>query len=393
MLTIQEFPDSDAASVQIEEFPAIEEFQDEPQGSSLARDILTANQSALDLASTADSMTRTGLAAREQLLEKPEPWPGAEELRQAPMMTTVQGERGVPVPMGAYDQPPEVRREETAQRFMEPPIQFPKFQGAPSWFEKALTLVNPETLPAAIAFGPEKVAQAKRSAVNAGTGLLEFAGSPAGLLTLPLASGVLGKTVATLTKLGFSADMAKSAGEQAGSLVGEWDNLSELDRVDRLVHLGFTGALAASLAKHTSAEAARTIADKVESDAVVLARQLADEAGRAKLPMPETPEAQRRLGIRVTTEPFLQPGIPELAEQALRATQLPFGSIRKAAFDPALEQLRREINPPRMVEAPRTLAERTREAGETVGRPSVEGLRVEPGFERSASDFLLDFLP
>ena len=351
----------DPLGIESESDPLGIESQSDPLGieqPSLARDILTANQSALELAGQANQMVNTGLAARDIMLDRPElegpEFKNPEDIRKVPMRDTILGDRGKPVPFWNYDRSPEERRAQFVEGLTTSPISIPKLGIGPTWLEKAFAVANPATLPLAIATSPTEAAQMNRSAANAVSGLAEFAITPAGILTAPLAAGVLGKTVATLTKLGFSADMAKAAGEQAGSLVGEWDNLSQLERTDKLVGLGFTAALAASLAAHTAPEAARAIADRVESDGAVLARKLADEVKAANLPAPKSPEVQRRLGIRLTAEPFLQPGIPELADQALREAQSPI--IRP---DPAIEQLRRAVEPPQIVGAePTRVAER-----------------------------------
>ena len=261
----------DPLGIESESDPLGIESQSDPLGieqPSLARDILTANQSALELAGQANQMVNTGLAARDIMLDRPElEGPGfnnPEDIRKVPTRDTVLGDRGTPVPFSNYELPPEERQAQFVEGLTTPPVSIPRFGIGPTWLEKVLAVANPVTLPQALATSPTKAAQTQRSIANAAIGLGEFGLTPAGILTTPLAAGVLGKTVATLTKLGFSADMAKAAGEQAGSLVGEWDNLSELERTDKLVGLGFTTFLATSLAKHTAPEAARAIADRVE---------------------------------------------------------------------------------------------------------------------------------
>lgn len=257
----------------------------------------------------------------------------------------------------------------------------PNLPVGPSQAEKSATLMNPVTLPTALLLGPEKVAQAQRSAVNAAKGIGEFLVSPFGAATAALGGGVAGRVIATLTKLGFAGKMAEDVGAQAGEIVGGWDNFSELERTDRLTHLGINTAMAAALAKHSAPEAAEGIARFVESDAAGLARMLEEQVKRTELRQPLIePEAQRRLGIRLTAEPFLQPGIPELADQALREAQSPL-----VLPEPAIEQLRRELEPPRITpEEPTVLAERIQGGGESpYGKVSFMREAEAPTTERT----------
>ena len=191
---------------------------------ALARDAFTANKSAIDLATQALGMVNTGLAARDELLRRPElegpEFKNPKDIRKVPTRDTVLGDRGKPVPFWNYDRSPEERQAQLSpEKIFEPFVHIPRLGIGPTWLEKAFAVANPATLPIAITTSPTEAAQMNRSAVKAGLGVGESFLSPGGILTAPLAVGVLGKTVATLIKLGFSADMAKSAGEQAGTLV------------------------------------------------------------------------------------------------------------------------------------------------------------------------------
>ena len=166
---------------------------------ALARDAFTANKSAIDLATQALGMVNTGLAARDELLRRPElegpEFKNPKDIRKVPMRDTVVGERGVPLPFSNYELPPEERQAQFVEGLTTPPVSIPRFGIGPTWLEKVLAVANPATLPQALATSPTKAAQTQRSIANAAIGLGEFGLTPAGILTTPLAAGVIGKTV------------------------------------------------------------------------------------------------------------------------------------------------------------------------------------------------------
>lgn len=100
------------------------------------------------------------------------------------------------------------------------------------------------------------------------------------------------------------------------------------------------------------------------------------------------PTPIRELGVQVPEGPFAQPGIAELADAALREKMSLVKDPRTMGQE--LNDLRRAMNPPQIEPATIAALERPREGGETIVRPTFSGLAVEPGFERTASDMLLE---
>lgn len=117
-----------------------------------------------------------------------------------------------------------------------------------------------------------------------------------------------------------------------------------------------------------------------------LAKQL--EEGTA-LPAPKARAPERRVGIRIPDpNNVLLQAPPDLLERAMQEAQSP---IEVPGRVPAIDLLRRELDPTPLIQPePTRRLERPREAGETTVRRAFEGVRVEPGFERSASDLLLE---
>ena len=156
----------------------------------LQKGVRVGTQSALDLATQALGMVNTGLAARDELLRRPElegpEFKNPKDIRKVPMRDTVVGERGVPLPFWNYELSPEERRAQFVEGLTTSPISIPKLGIGPTWLEKAFAVANPATLPLAIATSPTEAAQMNRSAANAVSGLAEFAITPAGILTAPL---------------------------------------------------------------------------------------------------------------------------------------------------------------------------------------------------------------
>lgn len=206
-----------------------------------------------------------------------------------------------------------------------------------------------------------------------------FFTSPMGVATLGI--GFLPRALQRAVAGVFAAQMAsqvpelsRQLGEELAKPEGERDQM-------RLAELITTGATTTGFA---------TLAGKHALTPTPKAIRLAEEIEASQFtPREQAPTPIRELGIPqspLTLEPFLQPGVPRLADLALAEAQRRI----QVPGETALDVLRREVAPP--VIEPVTVRGRERpiEAGETVVQPAFEGVKVAPGFRRSASDLLLE---
>jgi len=205
--------------------------------------------------------------------------------------------------------------------------------------------------------------------------------------------GALGKLVAA----GFTADMIAHA-PQAFKRIADQMYKPEAERnmdnlTSALAEIAQTAVFAPLAGAHAGG---KVIGERVAPRREVI-RELANElrknpfSDKPIAPLPRPERQDRRLNLRLDQGENIL-GTPELRGLADRALeQGPNPPLARGEVS-ALERIRQELNPPPQLEmvAPTRLAERTREAGETTVRPSVEGLKVEPGFERGASDLLLE---
>lgn len=164
----------------------------------------------------------------EQLPASPPPEPRA--INQIPLRDTIGVE---PQPALTYQTNPEQRREEFTRAATAPIVPIPKFT------------VNPDdSVPTAVG----------KSIVNFATGILEFAESPAGILTAPVA-GIAPKTVASL----FTLDMAKSLGDQATASGLDWENLTDAQKAAAVTDMSATGLMATALGAGVGVKLAREV--------------------------------------------------------------------------------------------------------------------------------------
>jgi hypothetical protein len=227
-------------------------------------------------------------------------------------------------------------------------------------------------------FTPEELAQMSpgeqraagvASAVGKSANMLT---TPGNLATLPLITGKLAKPVA-------SAILGNVA-------------LSEPAAIER----AYQSWKDPNTTPFEAAEAFGEAAVVNPTFAALLGSQLRTPKGPAPAPRlsPEIEAAAakggspvRRLGLKIPEGEFAQPGILPLADAALREAQSP---IQVPGRTPAIELLRNELQPPTMdlIEPTKAVGARGREAGESIVKPTLEGVKVEPGFERTASDML-----
>lgn len=234
-------------------------------------------------------------------------------------------------------------------------------------------------------------------------GFGEFLTSPAGIADIGVAA-IPG--IGLVQRAKFIKDMAEGAGQSAGAIsplvekalkdpssitTEEAQQLAEGTADSLLMLLGAGKLTSHQFSQLTGIRA--PLGRILESEKTRLAKDLAEQLKQSE-PIQTSIErpAVRQLGIPQTTltaEPFLQPGIPELAGAALREAQVPRLEIPGEMS--ALETLRRELSPPRMeLVEPTRLAERVPERGETAVTPAFEGVQVQPRVLRSASDVLLE---
>jgi hypothetical protein len=159
------------------------------------------------------------------------------------------------------------------------------------------------------------------------------------MMAAGLPTGVLGKLVAA----GFTADMIHGAGEAAtvlGDEMGKPKSERDMDKITTAIAtMAQSTAFAPTMAAH---QIGKPIGEKISprSEAIKeLSKSLMDEPIERRKSASQTPI--RQLSVPVPRDPFLQPGIPELADAALREAQ--GGRILAPGQEPALLQLRREL--------------------------------------------------
>lgn len=242
-------------------------------------------------------------------------------------------------------------------------------------------LADPLTLPEREALaGESKGTQRTAGVYESLANTANFFTSPMGVATLGI--GALPRAAQKVIAGIFAVTMGKEIPEIATQLGEELgkpeDQRDDVKLAELITTAATTTGLAALTGKHALTPTPKAL-------------KLADEIGAAEFtPRPDDvvpiEQATRFPRERVTTEPFLQPGIPELADLALREA----GQVIIDPKQDAIGALRRAIEPPVIEAQPLRTLERPREAGETIVRPEFSGVRVEPGFERTASDLLLE---
>ena len=125
-----------------------------------------------------------------------------------------------------------------------------------------------------------KVMAVAKSAANLGISLPEFMESPLGVATMG-AGGVIPKTVAAL----FTADTAKSVGQQATQMGSQWDTMKPAEKAAALTDISGTTLLATTLGHHAAGKFADAIDTRVNP-----AGMLARELGRTPLNAPAAAE-------------------------------------------------------------------------------------------------------
>lgn len=192
--------------------------------------------------------------------------------------------------------------------------------------------------------------------------------------------GAMGKLVAA----GFTADMIGNAGEAATRLGAEMGKAPKDRDADAITSALSEIILAAGPAPFAGAHAGgRFVGERIAPRAEAI-RELAKTLKNEPFVQGDRPiQINRELGIPkapLTAEPFLQPGVRELADAALREAQSPI-----ARTDPAIEQLRREIEPPQIIPIePTRVAERIEGGGEApYGKTSFMREAEAPTAERT----------
>ncbi len=168
--------------------------------------------------------------------------------------------------------------------------------------------------------------------------------------------GAFGKLVAA----GFTADMlshAPDAARRLGEEMGKPESERNMDNLTTAISdLAQTAAFAPLAGAHAGGKAiGERVAPKREA-----IRELANQLKREPMDIPTTVrrgEVQpRQLGIRIPEGEFAQPEIDVLANRALQEGPNP---VLDRGQLPAIEQIRRELNPPRMeLTEPTRVAER-----------------------------------
>lgn len=223
--------------------------------------------------------------------------------------------------------------------------------------------------------------------LKAGAGLGQFLTSPQGGVEMGVAA-IPG--IGLVQRAKFIHDMAKGTGESSGNLAAEIENAArnpqqvDSDAFQRMAEETANTALTLyGAGKLTSHEFSRITGVRAplgrfaESEKTRISKDVAEQLLKTvrdeQLPLAEDmvpvpglipPNAPRELGLPpVTTEPFLQPGVPDLADAALREymrTTVAPGAIPR----PALQELRRAINPPAVSPEQIALAERVQGGGQ-----------------------------
>lgn len=149
----------------------------------------------------------------------------------------------------------------------------------------------------------------------------------------------------------FGMQMIAHSPEQAKAIYEAYKSGDVAGATEGLLNLGATAILGPKLIKGEG------------SNAEQFARYLEKTVKEEKLPESlAVANPMRELGVRVSGEPFLQPGVREAADVALREGANP---IVVPGRQPALETLRSMVEPPRMIEGePIRTAERIEGGGE-----------------------------
>jgi len=266
--------------------------------------------------------------------------------------------------------------------------------------EQSLFGLSPEMVPQGK--GPLTVLLSSVGKTAAGIG--GYLTSPEGITEL-----VASATPARLLVMAkWAADMAGGAGQETGTLstlvnkpnktLEDWQQISDssVNALAMIFGAGKTGSHVGAKLTGVRAPVGRMTTEPLTIGrrgtlAKDLAQKLNETAPEAPVAPVTTPE--RRLGIGqapLTAEPFLQPGVPELADAALREAQQRV--IEPGQEGAAANALRQAINPTQLVQVePTRLAERIPGGGEAPygkvsymreaqAAPPVREMRpIEPG--------------
>ena len=229
-------------------------------------------------------------------------------------------------------------------------------------------------------------------------GLGEFLTSPAGVADIGVAA-IPG--IGLLQRAKFVKDMAEGAGQSAGRLsalvestINRPESISEEDAQSIAEESANTLLMLYGAGKLTSSQFSQITGVRaplgrvLESERTRLSKDLAEQLKKSEPILPETSSVApvRQLGIQqpsLTAEPFLQPGIQDLAGEAMREAQ--GGRLQVPGELSALETLRRELEPPQIdVGEPTRFAERIPGGGEApYGKVSYQRTAEAPTTERT----------
>lgn len=245
---------------------------------------------------------------------------------------------------------------------------------------------------------PRAVSVPLSGAGRALAGLGEFLTSPAGVADIGVAA-IPG--IGLLQRAKFVKDMAEGAGQSAGRLsalvermVSQPGSISEEDAQATAEESANTLLMLYGAGKLTSSQFSQITGVRaplgrvLESERTRLSKDLAEQLKKSEPILPETSSVApvRQLGIQqpsLTAEPFLQPGIQDLAGEAMREAQ--GGRMQVPGELSALETLRRELEPPQIdVGEPTRFAERIPGGGEApYGKVSYQRTAEAPTTERT----------
>lgn len=158
-----------------------------------------------------------------------------------------------------------------------------------------------------------------------------------------------------LIAAGFSADMIRNAPEQARQLGDELGKNPQDQDPDKITSLKSSLAQSVVFAPMAGAHAGGGIPVSKGDFGKLLEKEFQNSPLNPTSLDITSPVPNRQFGLSPPNfEPFLQPGVPELADAALRERTR---GIIDPTKEPALQTLRRTIEPPEIVPAPTALAE------------------------------------
>jgi hypothetical protein len=168
--------------------------------------------------------------------------------------------------------------------------------------------------------------------------------------TAPLmAVGMLPAMAQKLVALGFSAQMLSEAPELATRLGEEMGKNPEDRDLDKLTSMVSEAIMVGAFAPLAGAHGGRSAVTRVAAPKRYVVEELAKQLkSETQLPEPKTPPSKRELGIVYIPDVLREPGIREIAEQALMES----GGNRRVVFpgeESAMSQFSRIAHPPEVV--------------------------------------------